>query len=222
MQRIIQQTADGSLTIAVTNMNVTYHSIHGAVQESLHVFINAALQPLLNTKPKLNILEVGFGTGLNALLTLNIILQQQHKVYYEAIELYPLENSIYEKLNYANALSNTNLHTAFLKMHSSKWNEDVTINNLFQLHKANLSLQEYSTAQTFDIVYFDAFDPSVQPELWTQEIFKKMFAIMNAKSILTTYSAKGSVRRNMLAAGFKVEKLKGPPGKREIIRAIKL
>lgn len=221
MKRIIQLTEDGSQTISVAEMNVTYHSTFGAVQESMHVFINAGLQPLLHSKEQLNIFEMGFGTGLNALLTLQQAINNNQKIYYTAIELYPLEKEIYEKLNYAASLNDFSLQPYFLQLHSCNWEEDVKIHPLFTLQKLKTSLTDFTTGKTFDLIYFDAFDPSVQPGLWSTATFSKLFAMLSANGILTTYSSKGDVRRAMLSAGFTVEKLQGPPGKREMIRAIK-
>ena len=222
MKRNIQQTADGSHTISVAEMNVTYHSTYGAIQESMHVFINAGLKPLLNTKDTLHVFEMGFGTGLNALLSLQTAIQHQQKIICNAIELFPLEKEIYEQLNYAEQLNNQSLQAYFTKMHLCNWEEDVQIHPLFTLHKSIVSLTDFTTTEQFDLIYFDAFDPAAQPELWTESIFKRLFSILAKDGVLVTYSSKGDVRRAMQAAGFKVEKLKGPQGKREMVRAVKI
>jgi tRNA U34 5-methylaminomethyl-2-thiouridine-forming methyltransferase MnmC len=221
MKRIIQITEDGSQTISVAEMNVNYHSAFGAVQESMHVFINAGLQQLPHSKEQLNIFEMGFGTGLNALLTLQQAINTNQKIYYSAIELYPLEKNIYEELNYSSSLNDLSLQQYFLQLHSCNWEEDINIHPLFTFQKSKISLIDFTTDKVFDIIYFDAFDPSVQPDLWSATIFSKLFDILFDNGILTTYSSKGDVRRAMLAAGFSVEKIPGPPGKREMMRAIK-
>lgn len=221
MRRFIQHTQDGSTTIAVAGTKITFHSVYGAVQESMHVFINAALQPLLHTKQKLRVFEMGFGTGLNALLTLNTAIANNQEIYYESVEHFPLEEPLYEELNYTSFAKELNSAAHFSLMHRCDWNKDVIINKLFVLHKVFSALENYTFTQKFDVIYYDAFDPAVQPELWTQQIFEKLYLAMECNAILTTYSAKGSVRRNMKAAGFTVEKIPGPPGKKEMSRAYK-
>ncbi|WP_343669370.1 tRNA (5-methylaminomethyl-2-thiouridine)(34)-methyltransferase MnmD [Chitinophaga sp.] len=204
MKRELQVTADGSHTIAIPDMNVTYHSTHGAIQESMHVFIHAGLQAV--QAPAIRIFEMGFGTGLNALLTLQYATTP---VYYYAVEQFPLTATEVEGLNYGNA------------MHHYPWNEDVKISDQFTLHKAHTSLMTVTPAQTFHLIYYDAFAPAAQPELWTKAVFEKLFSFLEPGGILVTYCSKGDVRRAMLAAGFAVEKLAGPPGKREMLRAIR-
>ncbi|WP_440134473.1 tRNA (5-methylaminomethyl-2-thiouridine)(34)-methyltransferase MnmD [Chitinophaga sancti] len=202
MKRELQLTDDGSHTISIPEMQVTYHSTHGAIQESMHVFIQAGLQAL--QLPAIRIFEMGFGTGLNALLTM------QHAttpVYYYAVEQYPLTAAEVEGLSYGNEL------------HGYAWNVDVQINEWFTLHKAHASLLDVQPAQAFDLIYYDAFAPATQPELWTKEVFEKLYGLLDPGGILVTYCSKGDVRRAMLAAGFGVEKLAGPPGKREMLRA---
>jgi len=221
MERIIQQTEDGSQTIAVPDMQLSYHSRHGAVQESMHVFINAGLKPILSTKETIHIFEMGFGTGLNALLTLQQAMQAQQKIYYKTIEFFPLEEVVYTQLNYTTQLTDKTLQPSFISMHNCSWEKDAFIQPLFTLHKSTASLLNFSTDQFFDLIYFDAFDPAAQPELWTQPIFEKMFRMLLPGGLLVTYSSKGIVRRALQAAGFTVEKLKGPAGKREMVRAKK-
>jgi tRNA U34 5-methylaminomethyl-2-thiouridine-forming methyltransferase MnmC len=222
---IIQFTDDGSHTIAIPELNVTYHSKHGAIQESMHVFIKEGLQFLLknlNAKAEtINILEVGFGTGLNAWLSLNEAIKHNQKMFYQTIEPYPLSIDKAEKLNYP-SIFNTDFEKYFLNLHTCEWNKEILIHPLFLFEKLAASLQSFTTNKKFHLIYFDAFDPNVQPELWAEQIFIKLFKMLLNNGILVTYSSKGIVRRAMLAAGFSVEKLKGPPGKREIIRAIKV
>jgi tRNA U34 5-methylaminomethyl-2-thiouridine-forming methyltransferase MnmC len=221
MKRIIQLTDDGSQTINVTETNITYHSTYGAIQESMHVFINAGLGTLLNTKNELRVFEMGFGTGLNALLTLQEAIQYKQKIHYNTMELFPLNKEIYEQLDYTTQLNSLDLQTYFSKLHTCNWEEDICIHSLFIFHKSITSLIYLSTSKKFDLIYFDAFDPAVQPELWTETIFHKLFNMLLPDGVLTTYSSKGNVRRAMQAAGFTVQKLKGAAGKREMIRAIK-
>lgn len=227
MERKLQVTSDGSHTIAIPDMNVTYHSRHGAIQESMHVFIKAGWDALLDSfkvkgdaEPEcINILEMGFGTGLNALLT----LQHSHgrKVYYESLEKHPLPASMAESLNYAAMLNDSSLEVPFARMHSCAWDEPVGITQGFTLFKSSTSLLSFQSGKRFHLIFFDAFAPNAQPELWTPEVFTNLFNHLLAGGILVTYCSKGDVRRALQAAGFKVEKIPGPPGKREMLRARK-
>src|SRR6266487_1288648 len=210
MKRMIQLTADGSHTVAVPDMQVTYHSIHGAVKESVHVFIEAGLKPLLLYRyDTMSIFEMGFGTGLNALLSLQYAIQYDRKIYYYTVELFPLHTHEYSSLNYAAQLQNDTLQFYFMQLHESPWEKDVDIHPLFTLHKTNQSLLNLSIDQPFQLIYFDAFAPNAQPELWTQQVFEKMFHLLAHNGVLVTYCSKGDVRRAMKAAGFTVEKLQG-------------
>ncbi len=221
MQRQIQLTADGSHTISIPEMNVTYHSHHGAVAESMHVFIEAGFNQLINpqTRKPLTILEIGFGTGLNALLTLRGSIQNQQPVHYIAIEPFPLTQTEFAQLNYGDLLS---LQKEFQQLHTSPWEELVAINNLFTIEKRNISLLNLKNIHSIDCIYFDVFAPTVQPELWTQAIFENLYNILSPGAILVTYSSKSEMRRNMAAAGFSVKKIPGPHGKREMVRATKI
>jgi tRNA U34 5-methylaminomethyl-2-thiouridine-forming methyltransferase MnmC len=223
MQRKLIVTGDGSHSIEVPELGGTYHSIHGAIQESKHVFIEAGFNApgRLERPGALNIFEAGFGTGLNALLTMIESEKQNLKIYYETIELYPLMLEEAKQLNYCSVLEREDLQKNFELLHECAWAEEVVISTKFSFKKKKASLLNFETLGTFELIYFDAFDPNTQPELWTQEIFEKMFTILRPRGILTTYSSKGTVRRAMQAAGFVVEKLPGPPGKREIVRALK-
>jgi len=217
MQRIIQTTADGSPTIAIPDMRVTYHSRYGAVQESRHVFIEAGLMPMLQQHETLRIFEMGFGTGLNALLTLEQAIAQAQAVFYQAVEKYSLCSEEWQALDYSPVLPKA----YFTALHQCKWNEPAAIHPFFTLNKSNTPLQEFKTTLPFHLIYYDAFAPAAQPELWTQQVFEQLYTMLLNGGVLVTYCSKGDVRRNMLAARFKVEKLAGPPGKREILRAIK-
>jgi tRNA U34 5-methylaminomethyl-2-thiouridine-forming methyltransferase MnmC len=224
MRRKLIVTGDGSHSIEVPELGVSYHSVHGAIQESEHVFIQAGLHASDRSKQSdaLSIFEVGFGTGLNALLTLIESEKQTLKVSYEAIEPNPIALEEARMLNYCSVLQREDLQEIFQGLHECEWDTETAISTCFSFRKTRASLSNFETSGVFELIYFDAFDPSVQPELWTQEIFEKMFSMLQPQGILTTYSSKGTVRRAMQAAGFVVEKIPGPPGKREIVRAFKL
>jgi tRNA U34 5-methylaminomethyl-2-thiouridine-forming methyltransferase MnmC len=224
MERQIINTADGSFTVSIPGMNVTYHSTHGAIQESLHVFIKAGLKQILPNRSSVSILEMGFGTGLNALLTLMEAEAVQKPVHYTAIELYPLEDGQINALNYCQRLNREDLQDVFEKLHGSDWEKNIIISQYFTLLKSGTDLLEFEIQgldNRFDIIYFDAFAPTAQPELWTAAVFEKLFRMLSPDGILVTYCSKGDVRRAMKSAGFRVEKLEGPPGKREMVRAWK-
>lgn len=221
MKKEIIQTADGSHTVSIPEMNVTYHSVHGAIQESRHVFIEAGLAYLsgrLEQPGILRIFEMGFGTGLNAFLTAIKATEAQTEIHYTAIETSPLFLEEVTTLNYTEVLGHRDL---FQQLHQSNWNDETVINEFFTIEKQRLSLLDFTTSNRFHLIYFDAFAPSAQPELWTKEIFEKLFAAMLPGGMLVTYCSKGDVRRAMMAAGFTVEKIPGPPGKREMVRAEK-
>lgn len=221
MHREIQKTSDGSHTISIPEMNITYHSIHGAIQESFHIFIQAGLKQLLHQHGTICIFEMGFGTALNALLSLQEAIANHQKIFYYAVELFPLQRKEYEQLNYPSQLNNEFLRSYFFRMHECDWEKDISIHPLFTLHKTNQSLLNLKTDHHFHLIYFDAFAPNVQSELWTEQVFNKMYRLLYHTGILVTYCSKGIVRRTMKAAGFTVEKLSGPPGKREMLRAVK-
>jgi tRNA U34 5-methylaminomethyl-2-thiouridine-forming methyltransferase MnmC len=212
-------TEDGSHSLYVPELDETYHSRHGAVQESMHVFIETGLRFKALTQSKIDILEVGFGTGLNAWLTAKEAVDMGCRLHYTALETFPLDQPLVDQLNYAQ--SDENLRLLFLDIHSAIWNESINIRENFKLEKVQQSLQQFQTLNQFDLVYYDAFGPPRQPEMWELTIFDHLFSMMKPGGVLVTYCAKGQVRRNMLAAGFDVERLKGPPGKREMLRATK-
>lgn len=220
-KRKLLPTKDGSHTLLLPDLDITYHSRHGAVAESMHVFINAGLHYAWQKGfQNVRILEMGFGTGLNALLTLAETQKGFQNVYYTALELYPLTVKEAEALNYVELLP---AHERDFKMlHECNWGEYVKITERFTLRKERSDLLQYESAQLFDVIYYDAFAPSAQPELWTESVFKKLYNLLQAAGILVTYCAKGDVRRALLAAGFSVAKLQGPPGKREMLRAEKV
>jgi len=211
-------TSDGSHTLYIPSLDEHYHSVNGAIQESLHVFVKTGLQHC--DKDSVNLLEIGFGTGLNAFLT--YLNAQDKHIDYTGIELYPLGTEIINKLNYTEK-ENTAQQKIYKDLHSAEWNKEVKISPGFSLTKreADFSLLDINFGKTFDLIYFDAFAPDKQPEMWTQDIFDFLYEITNPGGILTTYCAKGIVRRIMQHSGYTVERLPGPPGKREILRAVK-
>jgi tRNA U34 5-methylaminomethyl-2-thiouridine-forming methyltransferase MnmC len=207
-------TADGSHTLFVPELDEHYHSVNGAIQESQHVYIDAGFNQ--STKKEIKVLEMGFGTGLNALLTLLEAEKREIKVVYTALEKYPLPDSITCNLNYSQL--NEDL---FHKIHQAEWEKFVRITPFFSLHKVQTGFSEFDFPDTYDVVYYDAFAPDKQPEVWSQSLFDKIYAQMNEKGILTTYCAKGNIRRMMQHAGFRIERIPGPTGKREMLRAMR-
>tara|TARA_B110000967_G_C18848093_1_gene543094 strand:+ start:1023 stop:1697 length:675 start_codon:yes stop_codon:yes gene_type:complete len=222
MKRSIITTSDGSKTIQIEEWDEQYHSIHGAIQESQHVFIKTGLHHYLNLyqPKKLSILEIGFGTGLNAFLTALDVQTQGLEIDYEGLEAYPVLEDELSQLNYA-SLIGANQQLVFDTLHQIPWQESHPISSHFSLKKRQQFFNDLEDENAFDLIYFDAFGARVQPELWTEAIFKRMFKALKHKGVLVTYSAKGSVRRAMQAVGFVVERLEGPPGKREMLRASK-
>lgn len=222
MQTQIITTEDGSHSLFVPHLDEHYHSTHGAIQESRHVYINAGFRAC--TLKQINILEIGFGTGLNAFLTLLEVEETNTIVNYTSLEFYPLDIETVKQLNYTNHLTDNTKAPLFLKMHNATWDESIEITPSFSLHKIEVDVSNpdnFNTSTHFDVIYFDAFGPDKQPEMWNQQIFDKLHALCNANAIITTYCAKGQVRRMMQSSGFKVERLPGPPGKREILRGWK-
>jgi tRNA U34 5-methylaminomethyl-2-thiouridine-forming methyltransferase MnmC len=211
-------TSDGSHTLHVPELNENYHSKHGALHESLHVFIRSGFdQVQLN---EVRILEVGLGTGLNALLTVKAAADSNKKIFYTAVEAFPLPSSITSQLNYPQLLGHPQAQAWFDKIHSSEWGVESSVTEEFTLTKQHTTLQLAALpGNFFDLVYFDAFAPQKQAEMWTQEVFAKCYGAMNDDSAFVTYCAKGRVKRDLRSVGFVVESLAGPPGKREMIRA---
>lgn len=226
MKRQIITTADGSKTIHIEEWNEHYHSVHGAIQEANHVFIKHGLLFYFETNIKsasqpISILEIGFGTGLNAFLT--FLESQKHapKINYVGVEAFPLSFDELEQLNYIEQLSAQQFKDTFKAFHECPWEIPHDISPKFQLTKQQKDFKEINDQSKFDLIYFDAFGARVQPELWTEAMFQLMFEALKTNGVLVTYSAKGSVRRAMQSVGFSVEKLPGPPGKREMLRASK-
>lgn len=212
-------TNDGSATIAIPDMQVTYHSKHGAIQESQHVFIEAGLQPLLLQQVSLRVFEMGFGTGLNALLTQMVAEQQQQPLEYITVEAFPLSAPMVTQLNYATLLERPGLQLVFEQLHTADWNKPVGISKQFSLQKIHGTLNELPSMDPVHLIYYDAFAPSAQPELWTVDAFTRLYNLLLPGGVLVTYCSKGDVRRAMQAAGFTVTKIPGPHGKREMVRA---
>jgi tRNA U34 5-methylaminomethyl-2-thiouridine-forming methyltransferase MnmC len=220
MYREIKITADGSHTIAIPEWNVTYHSHHGAVQESMHVFIHAGLHHVWNIFPSqtIHILEIGWGTGLNGLLSMREAIIQQKGLYYTAIEKFPLIPEEAAQINYGRILS---MEEEFKQVYKCEWEKAITLHPLFTLTKNQLSLPSAIQVAPVHCIYFDAFSPEVQPELWTRDLFSHLYRLLLPGGILVTYCSKSNVRKAMSAAGFSVHKIPGPYGKREMVRAVR-
>jgi tRNA U34 5-methylaminomethyl-2-thiouridine-forming methyltransferase MnmC len=213
-------TSDQSSSVYSSKFDALYHSKHGAIQESKHVFLASGLDEFIDRtgKASVDILEIGFGTGLNALLTLIHSQSKDLSVQYSALEAYPISLEILEGLNYTSILG---YKKAMDQMHSTPWNMPIEISTHFKLHKIKTLFEEFRSEETFDVIYFDAFAPNTQEELWNLDMMKKMYSLSHNGSILVTYCAKGVVRRTMQEAGFEVFRIPGPPGKREMLRAIR-
>lgn len=229
MQRKIITTADGSKTIQIEAWNEQYHSIHGAIQEANHVYIKHGLlfcfdqrASLKDSALSLSILEIGFGTGLNAFLTLLQADERHVDLYYMGVEAFPISAHEMNALNYTEELHVLEKEKLFIEMHGIPWEKDHRLTPYFTLHKQQKLFKDITEKNQIDLIYFDAFGARVQPELWTESIFKIMYDALKKDGVLVTYAAKGSVRRALQAVGFKVEKLPGPPGKREMLRGVKL
>lgn len=234
----IKTTGDGSHTLFVPKLNEHYHSTNGAIQESNHIFINAGLNysletlliPDIESQQTINILEIGFGTGLNALLTLLECENKPINVFYNSLELYPVSIEEVKSLNFPTLLDKLSLYKTensaniFSQLHKSEWEKSVNITTKFTLLKQKIDFSnpsQFNTNKIFNLIYFDAFAPEKQPEMWTEDIFRKIYSVSDKNAVLTTYCAKGVVRRMLQSVGFKMERIPGPPGKREILRGIK-
>lgn len=229
MHPTIVKTADGSHSLFVAELDEHYHSIHGAIQESKHVFIEAGLKqfisPLLvphsTAGNSLNILEIGFGTGLNTLLTFIEAEKISTIIDYSAIEAYPVSPDLIKQLNYVELLGAKNNRIFFDRMHSCEWEKPLELVNQFIFCKIKNTLQNIVLESKYNLIYFDAFGPRVQPEMWREDVFAKLFAATRSNGYLVTYCAKGEVKRTLKRVGYSVESLPGPPGKREMVRARK-
>lgn len=219
MKKEIILTKDGSTSIFLPELNETYHSKFGAIQEANHVFIKNGLS-LLNDK-SVSILEIGFGTGLNAFITFLEAQKSNQSINYVGVEAYPVEMEIVSQLNYVSQLEAKKDQSIFDKIHQCDWEIKNSITSNYNLTKRNQKIEDISDLSKFNLIYFDAFGFDVQPELWNDEIFQKMYDALLPKGIIVTYACRTSIKKAMLKAGFFVEKLPGAPGKREMLRAIK-
>jgi tRNA U34 5-methylaminomethyl-2-thiouridine-forming methyltransferase MnmC len=219
MKREIIITSDGSTTIYLPDWDEQYHSKHGAIQEAYHVFIKTGLE-IVNLD-KISILEIGFGTGLNSFITFLEAKKHNKKIEYVGVEAYPVLDDEIKKLNYVSELNVPNSRVIFDEMHAVSWDEEHQVSADFFLTKRKQFFDDIDDENCFNLIYFDAFGAEHQPKLWTETIFEKMYNALKIDGVLVTYSAKGSVRRAMQTVGFTVERLEGPPGKREMLRATK-
>lgn len=219
MKREVIKTQDGSTTIHLEEWNESYHSKHGAIQEAKHVFIKNGLA--LFSEQKVAILEIGFGTGLNAFISFLEAQKMNQSLDYVGVEAYPVAAKEILEMNYVAELEAEEQQQVFEKMHESNWNEKIKLSDNFTIVKRQQFFQDIDDVAQFDLIYFDAFGYRVQPELWSTLIFKKMYDALKENGVLVTYAARGVVKRSMIEVGFRVEKLEGPPGKREMFRAFK-
>lgn len=220
MKRKIIQTADGSSSLLVEDWGETYHSRHGAIQEAQHVFIQNGLS--LFQEQSVTVLEIGFGTGLNAFITFLEAEKRQLKIDYVGVEAYPILKEEAEQLNYVTQLDANQYDAQFELMHASEWGINTAISEYFTLTKRQQYFNEIDDKNRFELIYFDAFGFQYQPELWSVEIFRKMFEALKPNGILVTYACRGPIKRAMQEAGFSTRKLAGPPGKREMLKAVKI
>ncbi|MES2239976.1 MAG: tRNA (5-methylaminomethyl-2-thiouridine)(34)-methyltransferase MnmD [Bacteroidota bacterium] len=219
MKREIIQTKDGSTTIHIKEWDECYHSKHGAIQEAKHVFIKNGLSLFKNKS--VAILEIGFGTGLNAFISFLEAQAMNQTIDYVGVEAYPVAPEEVLLMNYVAELNAKDQLAIFEQMHQCNWGEKTTLSDSFSLTKKKQFFQDIDDVAQFDLIYFDAFGYRVQPELWSTAIFQKMYDALKEDGVLVTYAARGVVKRSMIEVGFKVEKLEGPPGKREMFRAFK-
>ncbi len=218
MKREIMITSDGSTTIHLPEWGEQYHSKHGAIQEAYHVFIKSGLDLF---EDNVSILEIGFGTGLNAFITFLEAEKRKLNINYVGVEAYPVKPEEVMLLNYVSELKAEDSAKIFKQMHLQSWENEHVISSNFKLTKQQKFFKDIADVSKYNLIYFDAFGATHQPELWTEAIFKIMYNALQNNGILVTYSAKGSVRRAMQSVGFTVERLQGPPGKREMLRATK-
>ena len=218
MKREIIQTNDGSTTIHLPDWDESYHSKHGAIQEAYHVFIKNGLS-LFDGK-SISVLEIGFGTGLNGFITYLESKKKLQTIDYVGVEAYPISMEEALQMNYSSQIDDSE-SSIFEKMHDCIWEEKITIASNFTLTKRKQFFQDINDVNAFDLIYFDAFGFRVQPELWSEAIFARMYAALKPNGIIVTYACRTSIKNAMLSAGFSVEKLPGAPGKREMLRASK-
>jgi len=220
MKREIRHTADGSATIYLPDLDENYHSNHGAIQEARHVFLKYGIETL--NQDQITVFEMGFGTGLNALLTYQFGLENNKQIHYLGIEAYPVEKELIDSLNYLQIIGEE-YASIFQQMHVSDWDKDVELSERFTLKKIHQKIENYSPEKaSVDIIYFDAFGPRAQSEMWEMSVLEKMNQMLRPNGILVTYCAMGQFKRDLKSLGFVVEGKPGPPGKREMTVAIKL
>lgn len=217
----IIETQDGSHSVFSKKFGVSYHSKYGAIQESRHVFIEAGLYPKAIAQKKIDLLEIGLGTGLNAFLSLLEAEKRDLFISYTAVEAYPLLPEEAESLNYPELLQKEAYRSYLLKIHTSEWGPWIPLTPHFRFRKEEKRFEDIDEMEAFDLIYFDAFAPQAQPELWKPPLLSKMYAALRPGGVLVTYCAKGAVKRIFKEIGFEIEALKGPPGKREMTRCIK-
>lgn len=213
------RTGDGSDTLYSAQLDESYHSRNGAIQESMHVFVQAGLRH--RKLDSLRIFEVGFGTGLNALLAWREAEERNQRIFYETIEAFPLPASVYERLSF-NMDTDSLVSDALLQLHQCEWGTLIKLTPSFSICKHHASFTTFLFDQPFDVIFYDAFSPDKQPELWTENLFNRVYDALNPGGVLVTYCAKGEVRRAMQRAGFQTERLPGPPGKREMLRGTRV
>ncbi len=218
MKRELRITGDGSHTFYVGELEEPYHSTHGAIRESEHVFILHGFRRVC--KSFIRVLEIGFGTGLNMLLTFRESVEKGTGVFYHAVEKYPLTPEEYSQLNYEKFLVDVPPGT-LQKIHAAPWGENVNLSDDFLFFKEHTDIGNMHPSGKFDLVYHDAFAPEKQPEMWTPHLFSRLYGMMDPGSIWVSYTSKGSVRRDLISCGFEVMKVTGPPGKKEMLHAIR-
>jgi tRNA U34 5-methylaminomethyl-2-thiouridine-forming methyltransferase MnmC len=222
MDKEIVTSQDGSHSIRIRDTDLWYHSRFGAITESMHVYIGAGLLPLLKRKEPIRIFEMGFGTGLNALLSLCQVIGDGPAIQYQAVENDPLTEDYSLHLNFCDQIGRKDLQAFYIAMHLSPWDCKTEIHSRFVLQKMLKEVEETEVSEnSFELVYFDAFAPEAQPAIWSESVLAKMRDALKPSGVLVTYCSKGMVRRTLEKLGFRVERLPGPPGKREIIRATK-
>lgn len=219
MKRELRLTADGSPTLYVPELDETYHSMHGSVQEARHVFIENGLRFVATESKQVNILEVGFGTGLNALLTAQYATENAIRVNYVGLEAYPVEEAIWKEINYHTDAEARSLYT---KIMAHPFGETISIELNFSLFKEAKLIQDWVANGPFDLIYYDAFGPRAQAEMWELPIFEKLYSLLNVGGALVTYCAQGQFKRHLKSLGMRVENIPGPPGKREMTRGTKI
>lgn len=214
-------TGDNSHTLLVKELNETYHSTKGAINEAIHVFIQKGLTDYLATNncKEIEVFEVGFGTGLNAHLTQLFAKENQVKINYTSVEAFPLDIALIQQLNYTELINSKKQD--YLKLHEVEWNKQIDINEYFTLNKLHQELIDIKEKEKFDVIFFDTFAPDIQPEMWSKMVFENMLQALKPNGFLVTYCAKGIVKRTIKEVGFELETLPGPPGKREMIRCRK-